>query len=192
MNEQDVSPKEEFETDTPPEDQAVDDNAILTDEPEVDELQQARDQVQQLRDQLLRKAAEFENFRRRTREEQATLLQYAEENLIRALLPLIDDFDRSLKFGKEHPDFESFYRGTEIIRNKLVKTLEQRGLKTIDAIGKHFDVDYHEALLQLPSDSEPGTVLDVIEPGYILHDRVIRHAKVAVASEKPDLESERH
>ncbi len=192
MNEQDNTPNEHSGTDTPPEMPAVDDKDIRTDETEVDELQQARDQVQQLKDQLLRKAAEFENFRRRTREEQATLLQYAEENLIRALLPLIDDFDRSLKAGKEHPDFESFYTGTEIIRNKLVKTLEQRGLRLIEAIGKHFDVDYHEALIQLPSDSEPGTVLDVIEPGYTLHDRVIRHAKVAVASEKPAVDSERH
>lgn len=142
------------------------------------------DENSQLKDQLLRKIAEFENFKRRTRDEKDALMKYGAEPVLRDLLPVIDDFERSLTSGKEHPDFESFYKGVEIIYGKLLRTLEQRGLRPMEAVGKPFDVDYHDALLQIPSsDVEPGTVLDQAEKGYLLHDKVIRHAKVTVSKE---------
>ncbi|PLX23569.1 MAG: nucleotide exchange factor GrpE [Ignavibacteria bacterium] len=148
------------------------------------ERQTLQDESTQLKDQLLRKIAEFENFKRRTRDEKDALMKYGAEPVLRDLLPVLDDFERSLASGKEHPDFDSFYKGVEIIYAKLLKTLEQRGLRPMDAVGKPFDVDYHDALLQIPNaDVEPGTVLDQAEKGYLLHDKVIRHAKVTVSKE---------
>jgi molecular chaperone GrpE len=140
--------------------------------------------MQALRDQLLRKVAEFENFKRRTREEKEILTQLGTEILMRDLLPVIDDFERSLEAGRDHADFNAFYDGVQIIYNKLLRTLEQRGLQPMNAKGKPFDVEYHDALLQVPSSEvEPGTVVDVIEKGYLMRDRVLRHAKVTVARE---------
>lgn len=154
------------------------------------EAEALRVEVAQLKDQLLRKVAEFENFRRRTRDEKDALLKFGAESLILDLLPVIDDFERSLASGKEHPDFESFYKGVEIIYGKLLRTLENRGLKPMDSVGKPFDVDYHDALMQIPrADVEAGTVLDQVEKGYLLHDKVIRHAKVTVAREADEEET---
>jgi molecular chaperone GrpE len=142
------------------------------------------EQINALKEQLLRKAAEFENFRRRTREEQSMLVKYGNEGLILELLPALDDLDRSLKSGREHTDFDAFYKGAELVRNKLVKILEARGLKTIACVGTPFDENLHDALLQVPrADMAPGTVIDEVETGYMLYDRVIRHAKVTVAAE---------
>lgn len=137
-----------------------------------------------LREQVLRKVAEFENFKRRTREEKDALLKYGAEGVISDLLPVIDDFERSLSAGKEHPDFESMYSGVEIIYGKLLRVLQNRGLTAIEAVGQPFDIDFHDALLQIPSaDVDPGTVIDEAEKGYMLHDKVIRHAKVTVSRE---------
>ncbi|MFA6233091.1 MAG: nucleotide exchange factor GrpE [Bacteroidota bacterium] len=148
------------------------------------ELVNARQEIAQLKDQLLRKAAEFENYKRRTREEKDMLMKYGAESVILGLLTVIDDFERSLESGKQHPDFDSMYAGVEIIYGKLMRTLENRGLRPIDAVGKPFDVDFHDALLQIPSaEVEPGTVLDVAEKGYMLYEKVIRHAKVTVSRE---------
>ena len=142
------------------------------------------DQIGLLKEQLLRKAAEFENFRRRTREEQSMLVKYGNEGLILELLPALDDLNRSLKSGQEHTDFDAFYKGAELVRNKLVKILEARGLRPIECVGTPFDENLHDALLQVPrADLAPGTVIDEVETGYMLYDRVIRHAKVTVAAE---------
>lgn len=141
----------------------------------------------QLKDQLLRKIAEFENYKRRTRDEKELLMKYGAEGILLDLLPVIDDFERSLSIGKEHQDFNSLYQGLELIYGKLIRVLENRGLRQIDAAGKPFDVDFHDALLQVPSEDAPaGTVLHVAEKGYMLHDKVIRHAKVTVARETGD------
>ncbi|MCB2205479.1 nucleotide exchange factor GrpE [bacterium] len=143
-----------------------------------------RTEIQTLKEQVLRKVAEFENYKRRTREEKDALLKYGAEGVIADLLPVIDDFERSLAAGQEHHDFESFFSGVEIIYGKLMRTLQNRGLAPIEAVGQPFDVDFHDALLQVPSaDTEPGTVLDEAEKGYMLHDKVIRHAKVTVSRE---------
>jgi molecular chaperone GrpE len=150
------------------------------------ELANAKTEIAALKDQLLRKAAEFENFRRRNEERQNDLIRYGTEKLITELLPVIDDFARSLKAGREHPDFEPFYTGVEMLSNKLMKILELRGLHPIKAVGEPFDVDFHDALLQIPSAEHPaGTIMDEVETGYMLHDKVIRHSKVTVSTEPP-------
>ncbi len=164
-------------------DQGVEDRAGAGKD-STEQTEELRAQIDQLKDQLLRRAAEFENFRRRTREEQNTLAAFAAEGLIMELLPVLDDLDRSLGAGRQHPDFDSFFKGMELVRTKLARVLELRGLKPLDSVGKPFDVDFHDAMLQIPSkDIPPGTIIDEIEKGYMLHDRVIRHARVTVASE---------
>jgi molecular chaperone GrpE len=150
---------------------------------------ESREDAAQLKDQLLRKIAEFENYKRRTREEKELLIKYGAEGILHDLLPVIDDFERSLSVGREHKDFAALHEGLELIYGKLLRVLENRGLSQIEAVGKPFDVDVHDALLQVPSGEVPvGTVLHVAEKGYKLHDKVIRHAKVTVSRE-PDDES---
>jgi molecular chaperone GrpE len=149
------------------------------------DVHQLAEELNKTKDQLLRKIAEFENFRRRTREEQSHLVQYGNESLILDLLPVLDDFNRSLDVGKEHTDSDAFFKGVEILRNKFLGILERRGLKPIDTTAEHFDETYHEALMQVPdTGKEPGTVIDEVEKGYMLNDKVIRHAKVTVAADE--------
>lgn len=148
--------------------------------------------VELYKDQFLRKAADFENFKKRTENDYLNITSFANEALIAEILPVIDDLTRSLAAGKARREFGAFYKGVELIHAKLMKILEARGLKPIEALGKEFNVDYHEALLQMPKENvAPHTVIEEIEKGYILHDKVIRHAKVIVAgnSERTDRET---
>lgn len=146
----------------------------------VEELQKL---VDASKDQFLRKAAEFENYKRRTENEYGNLIRNANEGLIISLLPILNDFIRSLKAGGENKDYDAFYKGVELIHNKFAKVLELQGLTSFDSVGKPFDVEYHDALLQIPKEGvPPHTVLEEVERGYKLHDRVLRHAKVVVSS----------
>jgi molecular chaperone GrpE len=146
-------------------------------------LEETQKVVEGLRDQLLRKAAEFENFRRRSAEEFSGLVRNANENLLSALLPVLDDFARSLRAGKDLKDFEAFYRGIELIAGKLTRILENEGLTPFESEGKPFDVHYHDALLQVPRTDVPGhTVIEEVEKGYMVNERVLRHAKVIVSA----------
>ena len=161
----------------------------------------------QLKDQLLRKAAEFENYKKRIENDYTNVVKFSNEELITALLPVLDDFYRSLKMrlkindanvqnnesDSASSDVQSsskngmeFIRGMELIYNKLLKILEGEGIKQFDSVGKPFDPHYHDALLQIPkNDVPPHTVLEEVEKGYTLHDKVIRHAKVIVSGEMP-------
>jgi molecular chaperone GrpE len=140
-------------------------------------------QSAQLRDQLLRKAAEFDNYKRRTENDFASLTKFAAENIITQLVPVLDDFNRSLKSIKEKAENDSLYKGIELIYAKFLKVLEAQGLKTMDVVGKEFNVDVHDALMQMPrADVPPHTVLEEVEKGYLLFDKVIRHAKVVVSA----------
>ncbi len=143
------------------------------------------------KDQFLRKAAEFENYKKRIESDYITFTRFANEELILELLPILDDIARSLKAGKERREFGPFYKGVELIHSKLMKILEARGLKEIDALGKEFNVDYHDALMQMAKENvPPHTVIEEVEKGYSLHNKVIRHSKVIVAgnSEGPGRE----
>jgi molecular chaperone GrpE len=143
-------------------------------------------QVSDLRDTLLRKVAEFENYKRRTDAEKAEYYGYANERLIRELLPVLDDFQRALKAYDENHDPKSLKKGVELVNDKFTKILEKQGLKEIDSTGKDFDVNLHEALMQQPTNEiEPNKVLDTVEKGYHLGDKVLRHAKFIVSS-KPE------
>lgn len=149
-----------------------------------DAIEETRAEAAQLKDQFLRKIAEFENYKRRTREEKDLLMKYGSEGVLLDLLPVIDDFERTIAATKGQGDVATIAQGVELIYGKFMRVLENRGLRPMDATGEPFDVDFHDALLQVPSaDVEPGTVLEVVEKGYLLHDKVIRHAKVTVSRE---------
>lgn len=135
------------------------------------------------KDQLLRKAAEFENYKRRTEADTLNIAKYASENVITQLLPVLDDLSRSLKSGKEKLSADPFYKGVEMIFTKFMKLLEAQGLKAMETVGKEFNVDYHDALMQMPKADVPAhTILEEVEKGYMLFDKVIRHAKVIVST----------
>lgn len=146
---------------------------------QIEELQK---QIDQYKDLLLRKAAEFDNYKRRIENETANIIKYATESLVEDVLPVVDDFERSLKHGKESTDYDALMKGIELIYQKLIKVLESRGVKAFETVGKEFNVDYHDALMQMPrNDLPPHTVIEEIEKGYMLNDKVIRHAKVVVS-----------
>ncbi len=176
--------KENTTRDTKSDEQNHDQTAIEELHAKIEQLEKERDD---LKDKYLRKAAEFENYKRRTEQEFSSLTKYANEQLITDLLPVIDDFERSLHVSKDRREFGPFYKGIEMIYHKLLKLLESKGVSAIESQGKPFDVDLHDALMQTPkSDIEPNTVVEEVEKGYMYKDKVIRHAKVVVAKEPDD------
>jgi molecular chaperone GrpE len=149
-----------------------------------DKIKTLEAEVNQYKELMLRKAAEFENYKRRTENDQLNLLKYAAESLIIKLLPTIDDLERSLAHMTEETDVQKIKEGIQLIYNKFMKTLDDQGVKKMESVGKPFDVHYHEALMQRTDDSVPShTVIDELETGYMYKDRVIRHAKVIVSEE---------
>jgi len=149
-------------------------------EKEQDPVTRLKDELAESRDKFLRLYAEFENYRRRTAKERLELIQNANENLMKALLPVTDDFDRAEKALKEAAPKES--EGITLVVNKFRKILEQNGLKIMDTSSGNFDPDFHEAITQVPVPDKTGKIIDVVEKGYLLNDKVIRHAKVVVGA----------
>lgn len=157
----------------------------------IQKIAELEKQNSELKDALLRKAAEFENYKRRNENDQLNILKYAAESFIRNILSVYDDLERSLLHIDEANNpaspaggFDSTKKGLLLVFEKFGKILENQGVKRIDAKGKPFDVHLHEALMQQPAEGvAPHTVLDVLEPGYMYKDRVLRHAKVIVSSE---------
>lgn len=148
-------------------------------------------QTAELKDSLLRKVAEFENYKRRNENEQMNLLKYAAEPFIKSVLSVYDDLERSLSHIDDENSFESTKKGLQLVFDKFNKTLDAQGVKKIEAKGQPFDVHFHEALMQQPVEGvAPHTVLDVIEHGYLYKDKVIRHAKVIVSAEQASPETE--
>ena len=155
------------------------------------ELKEAREkiievekQLNEYKDAYLRKAAEFDNFKRRNENEISNLLKYAAEPFIKNILSVYDDLERSLEHVKEDSSLDSLKKGIELVFDKFTKVLNAQGIKKIEAKGEPFDVDLHEALMQQPAEGVPShTVLDVIEQGYLYKDKVIRHAKVIVSTD---------
>ena len=166
---EDASPKEEFKN-------------------ELDEkIKSLEKEIGDYKDKFLRKAAEFENYKRRVENDQVNLLKYAAESVIIKLLPVIDDFERSLVHIKDAKDVESIAEGIKMVYDKLMKILADQGVKPIEAVGKPFDVHYHEAIMQMNAENaEPHTVVEEFEKGYMYKDRVIRHTKVAVSEDNQD------
>lgn len=150
---------------------------------EVDEATALKAELEESKDKYLRLYSEFENFRRRNAKERLDLIKTANEELVIALLPVLDDFERATKAMGE--DVKAVKEGVELIYNKLNKSLEQKGLKPMgDLIGKEFDADLHEAITHTPAPKESlkGKIVDVIENGYYLNDKVIRYAKVIIGA----------
>ncbi|MBS4027315.1 MAG: nucleotide exchange factor GrpE [Ignavibacteriales bacterium] len=149
----------------------------------VDEkLKELETEIAKYKDQFLRKAAEFDNYKRRIEQERLNLVQYANEQLLLDILPIVDDIQRSLLAGKEHTNFDTFYSGVELISSKLSKLLEKRGVTTFPAVGEMFDVNLHDVLLSVPrSDIPDHTIVEEVQKGYMMHSKVLRHAKVIVA-----------
>ena len=145
------------------------------------ELSKAREEINRLKDQMLRSMADADNFRKRKEREAAQQIQNANEQLILSLLPVVDDFERSLKMSGES-DAKQFREGMELISQKLLSVLSGAGVKPMDSIGKPFDVDQHDAMLQMEVEGVPaGQVVDEHARGYFLNDKVLRHAKVIIS-----------
>ena len=146
-------------------------------------MKRCEEEARALKDRWLRTAAELDNFKKRTERENAQFLQTANENLIKDILPVIDDWERSLKTrNKEDKDVQAFYDGIDMIFRKLLSILGSRGLEPMKSVGQSFDVQHHEALFQLEKKGKPsGIVLEEHEKGYLLHGKVVRHAKVVVS-----------
>lgn len=151
---------------------------------EKDPLEELQSQYNQLNDKYLRLYSEFENFRRRTAKERLELMKSAGEDVFKLLLPVIDDFERARTNMETASDVPSVKEGVELIYHKLVTELEHKGLKPMQSKGEVFDSEFHEAITQIPAPSEDmkGKVVDEIEKGYFLNDKVIRFAKVVVGS----------
>lgn len=145
-----------------------------------EQLEAAKKEVEQYKDKYLRAVAEFDNYRKRTLKEKAELLLNGSEKAVCAFLPILDDFERAIADKTE--DLNAIKEGVQIIFNKFNKTLESLGVRKIETEGKDFDVDFHEAVAMVPGmgDDKKGKVIDCVQTGYQLNDKVIRHAKVAV------------
>ena len=126
--------------------------------------------------------AEFDNFRKRTVKEKSELIKNAGEQVLKGLLPIVDDFERGLKASEGNDDAASVKEGMELIYNKLIKYLEQNGVKAMDPDDREFDADRHEAIASVPAPDEEskGKILDTVTKGYMINDKVLRHAKVVV------------
>jgi len=181
-HDKEIKEKLQEENKNNPEEATVSENEVTNELNE--KISSLEKEITEYKDKMLRKAAEFENYKRRTENDQFNLLKYTGENLIVKLLPVIDDFERSIQHMDKANDVDSIKEGMMLVYNKLLKMLEEQGVKKIEATGKPFDVDYHEALMQRKDESvPPHTVLDELEKGYTYKDRVIRHSKVIVSEE---------
>ena len=156
---------------------------ILDEQGELEKkLAEAAEKISILEDKYLRQAAEFDNYRKRTLKEKAEIIKNGGERVIESILPVLDDFERALTTMQKNEEAAIYLTAVELIYSKFVKILEQNGLKKIETKDQAFDTDYHEAIAMVPTPDESlkGKVLDCVQTGYTLNDKVIRHAKVAV------------
>lgn len=149
--------------------------------PEKSDIDKLKDELAEFKDKYLRLYSEFDNFRKRTAKEKLDLIQNANEQLLVALLPIVDDFERASKAAEENTDIE----GYKLIQDKFNKSMEKYGVKTMKIeTGSDFDPDFHEAITQIPAPEEKlkGKIVDVVEKGFLLNEKVIRYAKVVVGN----------
>lgn len=179
MNEDNIKLNEESEQ------AEVDNNLTIEDNDSLNKkIEELENEIKNYKDKLLRKAAEFENYKRRTENDQLNLLKYAAESFIIKLLPVVDDFERSLQHIENANDVASIKEGVKLIYDKFVKTLNDAGVTKIESVGKPFDFNFHEALMKRPVENVlADTVVDEVETGYMYKDKVIRHSKVVVSEE---------
>ncbi len=151
-------------------------------EEEKDPLEEAKKEIDVLKDKYLRSVAEFDNYRKRTMKEKTELILNGSEKAVQAILPVIDDMERALDSAEKTDDIEAIKEGMKLIHQKIVKVMGSLGVKKMDTENADFDTDYHEAVAMVPGmgDDKKGKILDCVQAGYTLNDKVIRHAKVAV------------
>ena len=157
--------------------------APLTEEEKLaQELEKSQKQIEEQKDKYLRLSAEFDNYRKRTMKEKAELILNGGEKSISSILPIVDDFERALKNMETATDVAAVKEGVELIYNKFMAILGQNGVKVIETKEQPLDTDYHEAIAVIPAPNETlkGKILDCVQNGYVLNDKVIRHAKVVV------------
>lgn len=149
---------------------------------EKDPLATAQEEIEQLKDKYLRSVAEFDNYRKRTLKEKAELILNGSEKAVQAILPVIDDMERAIANAEKTEDVDVLREGMKLIYQKTNKIMESLGVKKIDTENADFDTNFHEAVAMVPGmgDDKKGKVLDCVQTGYTLNDKVIRHAKVAV------------
>ena len=166
-----------------PQNDQAEEAAPLTHEEQLEkELEDAQAVIEEQKDKYLRLSAEFDNYRKRTMKEKAELILNGGEKSISSILPVIDDFERAIKTMETAKDVKAVKEGVELIYNKFMATLAQNGVKVIETKDQPLDTDYHEAIAVIPAPSEEqkGKILDCVQTGYTLNDKVIRHAKVVV------------
>jgi molecular chaperone GrpE len=149
---------------------------------EIDPLEQIQLQLDEMKDKYLRLSAEFDNYRKRSLREKMDLTKYASEDVLQSILPLYDDFERAMKSLDVSPDIDAVKQGLHLIYNKFSDFLKTKGISEIDSIGKELNTDIHEAITKIPveDDAMKGKIVDVVQKGYMLNDKVIRFSKVVI------------
>ncbi|MBR1595703.1 MAG: nucleotide exchange factor GrpE [Phocaeicola sp.] len=186
--EENVNEVETPQNEQPQEEQAAEsDSTAPSDEPTheeklMEQLAQANQTIEEQSDKYLRLSAEFDNYRKRTNKEKAELILNGSQTTIKAILPVLDDMERALSNMGKSDELRPALEGVELIYNKFIKILEQQGVKKIETENQEFNTDYCEAIAMIPAPSEEmkGKIMDCVQTGYMLNDKVIRHAKVAV------------
>ena len=166
-----------------PQNDQAEEAAPLTHEEQLEkELEDTQAVIEEKKDKYLRLSAEFDNYRKRTMKEKAELILNGGEKSISSILPVIDDFERAIKTMETAKDVKAVKEGVELIYNKFMAVMAQNGVKVIETKDQPLDTDYHEAIAVIPAPSEEqkGKILDCVQTGYTLNDKVIRHAKVVV------------
>ena len=166
-----------------PQDEQAENAAPMTHEEELEkELETAHETIEEQKDKYLRLSAEFDNYRKRTMKEKAELILNGGEKSLSSILPVVDDFERAIKTMETATDVQAVKEGVELIYNKFMATLAQNGVKVIETKDQPLNTDYHEAIavIPAPSEAQKGKILDCVQTGYTLNDKVLRHAKVVV------------
>ena len=166
-----------------PQNEQAEEAAPLTHEEELEkELEKAQETIDEQKDKYLHLSAEFDNYRKRTMKEKAELILNGGEKSLSSILPIVDDFERAIKTMETATDVSAVKEGVELIYNKFMAVLGQNGVKVIETKDQPLDTDYHEAIAVIPAPSEEqkGKILDCVQTGYTLNDKVLRHAKVVV------------
>ena len=186
-SEKDLKEKQEEPVEATPQEQASAETTVEAEEPTAEEklqkeLDDTKAELEKSKKEYMFLLAEFDNFRKRTLKEKSELIKNAAEGAMKDLLPVLDDFERAIQATSESNDVESIKEGVNLIYNKFVTYLEQKGVKAIESQDADFDTEYHEAVTTFPTDDESkkGKVIDTVQKGYVMNDKVIRHSKVVV------------
>ena len=166
-----------------PQDEQAENAVPMTHEEELEkELETAQETIEEQKDKYLRLSAEFDNYRKRTMKEKAELILNGGEKSLSSILPVVDDFERAIKTMETATDVQAVKEGVELIYNKFMATLAQNGVKVIETKDQPLNTDYHEAIavIPAPSEAQKGKILDCVQTGYTLNDKVLRHAKGVV------------